>query len=94
VHDADFRASERDWHSFVEKLTEKLIEIDDTVPELPVKDIVSIDRAFGERTSPDQLIIFRFSASTGMCGLVPIQLRKRIHARLSETCADPYALYF
>ena len=42
VHDADFRASERDWFGFVEKLTERLIEIDDTVPELPVKDIVSL----------------------------------------------------
>lgn len=41
VHDADFRQSERDWFSFVEKLTERLTEIDDTVPELPVKDIVS-----------------------------------------------------
>lgn len=40
VHDADFRASEKDWHSFVENMTEKLIEADDTVPELPVKDVV------------------------------------------------------
>lgn len=40
MHDADFRQSEKDWHSFVEKLTERLVEIDDTVPELPVKDIV------------------------------------------------------
>jgi hypothetical protein len=41
VHDPDFRQSEQDWHKFVEKLTERLVEIDDTVPELPVKDIVS-----------------------------------------------------
>jgi uncharacterized protein (DUF2461 family) len=41
VHDPDFRQSEKDWFSFVEKLTERLVEIDDTVPELPVKDIVS-----------------------------------------------------
>jgi hypothetical protein len=40
VHDPDFRQSEKDWHGFVEKLTERLVEIDDTVPELPVKDIV------------------------------------------------------
>ena len=44
MHDADFRASERDWFGFVEKITEKLTEIDDTVPELPVKDIVSFCR--------------------------------------------------
>ena len=42
VHDPDFRQSERDWHAFVDKVTERLIEIDDTVPELPVKDVVSI----------------------------------------------------
>lgn len=47
MHDADFRASEKDWHSFVEKLTERLIEIDDTVPELPVKDIVSLSNTSG-----------------------------------------------
>jgi hypothetical protein len=41
VHDPDFRQAEKDWFSFVEKLTERLVEIDDTVPELPVKDIVS-----------------------------------------------------
>lgn len=39
VHDALYRQAEKDWHSFVEKLTEKLTEIDDTVPELPVKDV-------------------------------------------------------
>ena len=42
VNDADFRQSEKDWHTFVDKVTERLIEIDDTVPELPVKDVVSI----------------------------------------------------
>ncbi|KAM0722506.1 hypothetical protein Q7P37_001947 [Cladosporium fusiforme] len=40
MHDPDFRQSEKDWFSFVEKLTERLAEIDDTVPELPVKDII------------------------------------------------------
>jgi uncharacterized protein (DUF2461 family) len=40
VHDAEFRQAEKDWHTFIEKLTEKVVEIvDDTIPELPVKDI-------------------------------------------------------
>lgn len=43
MNDADFRQSEKDWHAFVDKVTEKLVEIDDTVPELPVKDVVSRD---------------------------------------------------
>lgn len=40
MNDPDFRQSERDWYSFVDKITEALIEIDETVPELPVKDVV------------------------------------------------------
>ncbi|CZT24595.1 uncharacterized protein RCC_10320 [Ramularia collo-cygni] len=41
LHDAEFRQAEKDWHSFVEKLTERLVEdVDDTIPELPVKDVV------------------------------------------------------
>ncbi|PPJ55783.1 hypothetical protein CBER1_01601 [Cercospora berteroae] len=40
LHDPDFRQSEKDWHSFVEKMTETLTTIDDTIPELPVKDVI------------------------------------------------------
>lgn len=40
VHDPDYRASLNDWNSIVEVLTEKLCNIDSTVPELPVKDLV------------------------------------------------------
>ena len=56
VHDADFRASERDWFGFVEKLTEKLTNIDDTVPELPVKDIVSLPSSTAQSTDQIWLI--------------------------------------
>lgn len=41
VHDAVFRQAEQDWFKFVEKLIERLSKIDETVPELPVKDVVS-----------------------------------------------------
>ena len=41
VHDPDYRASLDDWNSFVDVLTQKLIGIDDLIPELPTKDIVS-----------------------------------------------------
>ncbi|PKX96106.1 DUF2461 domain-containing protein [Aspergillus novofumigatus IBT 16806] len=40
AHDADYRASKRDWETFVESLTEKISELDNTIPELPAKDIV------------------------------------------------------
>ena len=40
MHDADYRASQKDWNGFVESLTEKIIEKDETIPELPPKDLV------------------------------------------------------
>ncbi|GAD97878.1 conserved hypothetical protein [Paecilomyces variotii No. 5] len=40
AHDADYRTSKGDWDSFVDSLTEKIIEKDETIPELPAKDLV------------------------------------------------------
>ncbi|PYH45383.1 DUF2461 domain-containing protein [Aspergillus saccharolyticus JOP 1030-1] len=40
AHDADYRAAKKDWESFVETLTERIIDQDGTIPELPVKDLV------------------------------------------------------
>ena len=42
VHDPDYRASLKDFASFVECLTQKVVEADETIPELPVKDIVPL----------------------------------------------------
>ncbi|MCJ1256101.1 hypothetical protein MMC24_003921 [Lignoscripta atroalba] len=39
VHDADYRQSKMDFDSFVESLTEKIVEKDETIPELPPKDL-------------------------------------------------------
>lgn len=39
THDADYRASLRDWNSFVDALTPMIIEKDETIPELPNKDL-------------------------------------------------------
>jgi len=41
VHDPDYRTSWKDWESFVESVTERISELDDTIPELPPKDLVS-----------------------------------------------------
>ncbi|KPI42535.1 uncharacterized protein AB675_9758 [Cyphellophora attinorum] len=40
MHDPDFRQSWKDWESLVDVLSEKISEIDETVPELPPKDLV------------------------------------------------------
>lgn len=42
AHDADYRASKKDWDTFVESMTQRIIEKDETIPELPAKDLVSI----------------------------------------------------
>ncbi|GAO16165.1 hypothetical protein UVI_02045390 [Ustilaginoidea virens] len=39
-HDGEFRRALKDWQSFVEAATETVIDVDGTVPELPVKDVV------------------------------------------------------
>lgn len=41
AHDPDYRSSLQDFTTFLEKLSEKVISADETIPELPVKDIVS-----------------------------------------------------
>lgn len=40
VHDANYRQSQKDFNSFVEVLTGNIIEKDETIPELPCKDLV------------------------------------------------------
>jgi uncharacterized protein (DUF2461 family) len=40
VHDPDYRTSWNDWSTFVESLSEKIAEKDETIPELPAKDLV------------------------------------------------------
>lgn len=81
VNDADFRQSEKDWHAFVDKVTERLIEIDDTVPELPVKDVVSllkfIQPCARATLEPNGLISDRSFAFTAMSGSARIRHRTR-----------------
>jgi hypothetical protein len=39
AHDAEYRRALKDWESYVMTLTEKIIEADPTIPELPFKDV-------------------------------------------------------
>ncbi|TWU73086.1 hypothetical protein ED733_004123 [Metarhizium rileyi] len=39
-HDDEYRRALKDWQSFVETITQKIIEVDETIPELPVKDVI------------------------------------------------------
>ncbi|KAG5947330.1 hypothetical protein E4U53_006428 [Claviceps sorghi] len=38
-HDGEYRRALKDWESFVETATQTVIDVDETVPELPFKDI-------------------------------------------------------
>ncbi|KAJ5731604.1 uncharacterized protein N7483_006112 [Penicillium malachiteum] len=40
AHDADFRAAKKDFETFVETLSGKITEVDETIPELPMKDLI------------------------------------------------------
>lgn len=60
MHDADYRTSWKDWQTFVESLTAKIMEKDDTIPELPSKDLVSpMDFLREEAALTDGIQVFR-----------------------------------
>ncbi|KAI8934879.1 hypothetical protein NX059_008553 [Plenodomus lindquistii] len=40
LNDPDFRLAFQDFTAFIEKVSEKIIEADETIPELPVKDVI------------------------------------------------------
>ncbi|RYC61596.1 hypothetical protein CHU98_g4624 [Xylaria longipes] len=40
MHDPEYRRSLKDWESFVETLTQKIVVADETIPELPLKDVI------------------------------------------------------
>lgn len=39
AHDEEYRRALKDWNSFVERTSESIIDADETIPELPVKDL-------------------------------------------------------
>ncbi|KAI9854527.1 MAG: hypothetical protein M1824_000292 [Vezdaea acicularis] len=41
LHDPDYKTAKKDWEDFVDVLTERIAEVDETIPELPHKDLVS-----------------------------------------------------
>ncbi|RDA89819.1 hypothetical protein CP533_3020 [Ophiocordyceps camponoti-saundersi (nom. inval.)] len=40
AHDGEYRRALKDWQSFVEEATQRVIQVDETVPELPAKDVI------------------------------------------------------
>jgi hypothetical protein len=57
VHDPDYRAALQDFNTFTEKVSEKVVEADETIPELPVKDVVSSISRFHAPTVSSVLTI-------------------------------------
>ncbi|KAM6536157.1 hypothetical protein FALCPG4_002174 [Fusarium falciforme] len=53
AHDGEFRRAFKDWEAFVERTTSSVMSIDDTIPELPAKDVMF--RIYRDlRFSPDK----------------------------------------
>lgn len=55
AHDGEYRRALKDWESFVKTTTQRIIEIDSTVPELPIKDVsyrIYRDLRFTEDPTP------------------------------------------
>jgi uncharacterized protein (TIGR02453 family) len=40
AHDGEYRRALKDWETFVEASTQTIIGVDETIPELPVKDVI------------------------------------------------------
>jgi len=40
VNDPDYRAALKDFNTFIETLQQRVIELDETIPDLPSKDVV------------------------------------------------------
>lgn len=59
MHDPDYRASWKDFETFLDALTQGIVTVDETVPELPLKDIVSLTFAFICSSLVSDLQIFR-----------------------------------
>jgi hypothetical protein len=66
-----------DFHSFIEELSKKIIEVDDTIPELPLKDIVRVSVKRTGYGILSTLTASRCSRSTEMFDLA----RTRLHTR-------------
>ena len=71
MHEPDFKASKADWDTFVDALSEKIQELDETIPELPPKDLVRGKAVF--LSIRRDLTNSRFSGSTEMSGLAVIR---------------------
>ncbi|OJJ38187.1 hypothetical protein ASPWEDRAFT_35776 [Aspergillus wentii DTO 134E9] len=71
AHDPDYRAAKKDWETFVESLTEKIIEKDGTIPELPAKDLVfriHRDTRFSKNPTPYKTHLSAAWSRTGKKG--------------------------
>lgn len=101
VHDPDYRASLNDFNTFIEGVTQKLIEIDDTIPELPIKDIVRrsllgslVLQKFSRGAREGGTTIVLMSFTSGLPNLPRYSLLSRPHAIQGKRAGrlDPLAV--
>jgi hypothetical protein len=92
VHDPDYRAALQDFTTFTGKLSEKVIEVDELIPELPVKDVVSTTHTDASTVlTSDRSIV-----STGVYSSqrsIKSNMLNRVDIRFSKD-PTPYKTYF
>lgn len=59
VHDPDYRTSFQDFSTFTGEVSQKIVDADETIPELPVKDVVSIHLSWLQRSETLTRQIYR-----------------------------------
>jgi hypothetical protein len=82
VHDPNYRASLKDFDSFLEALTEKIMEVDETIPELPIKDIVSTQKILVVEC---MLMLPRYFAFIEMCDFLTTRYELNTIIKLIDT---------
>lgn len=66
AHDGEYRRALKDWNSFVECTSETVIEADETIPELPIKDLsfrIHRDIRFSKDPTPYKVCLLPLHSS-------------------------------
>jgi hypothetical protein len=92
VHDPDYRAALQDFTTFTGKLSEKVIEVDELIPELPVKDVVSTTHTDASTVLTSDRSIVSTGVYSSQCSIRSNMLN-RVDIRFSKD-PTPYKTYF
>ncbi|KAI9044920.1 DUF2461 domain-containing protein [Aspergillus affinis] len=67
AHDADYQTARKDWESFVVSLSEKISDVDSTIPELPAKDLPYFSAAWSRTGKKGPYASYYVHCQPGSC---------------------------